>query len=89
VYATTWSKQIKQLSWTDSRAYGELLVVGIVVLSLVALLAWEAVGRSDKMLHRWGRKPYCCSDDKSSPCPCNELSTLDLISKCVRGVCEL
>jgi hypothetical protein len=42
------SEQVKRLyPWIGSREYSDLLVVGIVVLFLLALIAWEAVGRSN------------------------------------------
>lgn len=42
------SRQVRRLyPWIGSREYSDLLVVSIVVFFLVALVAWEAVGRSN------------------------------------------
>ena len=40
---------------------------------------------------RWGRRWPCCAEHAHSPTllTCDDLSTSALISKCVRGVCEL
>jgi hypothetical protein len=47
VCALSCYEQMKRFSIIDSREYSELLVVGIVVLSILALVAWEAVGMLD------------------------------------------
>jgi len=38
---------MRQITQIGSRQYSELLIVSIVVFFLVALMAWETVGRSD------------------------------------------
>jgi hypothetical protein len=43
----SWCERMRQLTWIGSRQYSELLIVSIVVFFLLALIAWEAVGRSD------------------------------------------
>jgi len=43
----SWCERMRQLTWIGSRQYSELLIVSIVVFFLLALITWEAVGRSD------------------------------------------
>lgn len=45
MHALPWTR----VSWKDTRQDSDLLVVGIVVLFIIALIAWEAVGRLERL----------------------------------------
>lgn len=45
----SWSQQVGQQAWRNSREYSELLVISIVILFLVILTAWESVWQSSKL----------------------------------------
>ena len=46
VRSFSWCEQTTQPSWKGARKYSERLEVGIVVVFFVALIIWEAIGRS-------------------------------------------
>lgn len=65
----SWCERMRQITQIGSRQYSELLIVSIVVFFLVALMAWETVGRSDGLRLTFcdaGRRqgPICLPDEE-------------------------
>lgn len=45
----SWCQQMSRQAWRNSREYSELLVIGIVILFLLALTAWESAWQSSRV----------------------------------------